>query len=108
MSRICDVDEDLLRQVARRIATAKSMSLFEDLGTQQNVHSTLVSYLQRIMWVICGHFAKEGTHNISVPFLLLTNETKNTVGIDKNKTKKTRRVSPVSGRRIIARPVALQ
>jgi anaerobic selenocysteine-containing dehydrogenase len=103
-ARICDVDEDLLRQAARRIATAKSMSLFEDLGIQQNVHSTIVSYLQRIMWVICGHFAKEGAHNISVPFLLITNETKSSVGAEKKNAgqKKKGRVSPVLGRRVIA------
>ena len=67
----CGVDEDLLRRAARRIAAAKSVSMMEDLGIQMNVHSTLNSYLQRLVWLLTGNFGREGTNNAFVPFLSL-------------------------------------
>ena len=38
---ICDLDADLVRRTARRIATASSVALFEDLGVQMSLNSTL-------------------------------------------------------------------
>ena len=55
------VDEALIRSTARTIAKAKSVAVLEDLGTQMNRHSTLVSYLQRLTWMLSGNFAKPGT-----------------------------------------------
>ncbi|MGB5325789.1 MAG: molybdopterin-dependent oxidoreductase [Pseudomonadales bacterium] len=97
-ARICDVDVNLIRASARRIAAANSVSVFEDLGIQQNVHSTLVSYLQRILWVITGNFAIKGGHNIAIALLSVTEGSKNaTAGTESNK----KRTSPVLGSRII-------
>lgn len=56
------IDETQLRATARRIAAANSVAVFEDLGVQMNRHSTLVSYLQRVLWLLGGNFAKPGTH----------------------------------------------
>jgi anaerobic selenocysteine-containing dehydrogenase len=67
----CGVDEDLLRRAARRIASANSVSMMEDLGVQMNVHSTVNSYLQRLVWLLTGHYGREGTNNAFVPFLSL-------------------------------------
>ncbi len=63
----CGVDEDLLRSVARRIASAKSVSTFEDLGLQMSVHSTLGSWLQRLIWMTTGNYGRQGTSNLIVP-----------------------------------------
>ncbi len=41
----CGIEEDLLRRTARRIASAASVSVFEDLGMQMSKHSTLGSWL---------------------------------------------------------------
>lgn len=68
---VCGVDETLLRQVAQRIAAAKSVSVLEDLGLQMNVHSTLGSYLQRLIWILTGNYGHQGTNNAFVPFLSL-------------------------------------
>jgi anaerobic selenocysteine-containing dehydrogenase len=68
---ICGVDEELLRSAARRIAGAKSVAMMEDLGIQMNVHSTLNSYLQRLVWLLTGHYGRPGTNNAFVPFLSL-------------------------------------
>ena len=55
------IDEAIIRSTARTIAAAESVAVFEDLGTQMNRHSTLVSYLQRLTWMLTGNFAKPGT-----------------------------------------------
>ena len=68
-ARSCGVEEALLRRVAERIARAKSVSMIEDLGVQMNRHSTLVSWLQRLVWLLTGHFARQGTNNAFVPLL---------------------------------------
>jgi anaerobic selenocysteine-containing dehydrogenase len=59
-AQTCGVDEDLLRQAARRIGTASSVSTYEDLGVQQGPNSTLVSYLNKLTWLLTGNFAKPG------------------------------------------------
>jgi anaerobic selenocysteine-containing dehydrogenase len=71
-ARRCGVDEALLRRVAERIARAKSVAMIEDLGVQMNRHSTLVSWLQRMVWLLAGHFARPGTNNAFVPLLGLS------------------------------------
>lgn len=59
-ARRCGVAEDLIRATARRIATASSAATYEDLGVQQSPNSTLVAYLNKMMWVLTGNFGKEG------------------------------------------------
>ena len=46
------------------IVNAKGMAMFEDLGIQMNHHSTLISYLEKLVWVLCGHFGKEGSQYV--------------------------------------------
>ena len=46
----CGVAEDLIRGAARRIAAAASVAVFEDLGIQMNRHSTLNSWLEKLVW----------------------------------------------------------
>ena len=69
---VCGVDEALLRRVAERIARAASVSMIEDLGVQMNRHSTLVSYLTRLVWLLAGHYGRPGTNNAFVPLLSLS------------------------------------
>jgi len=60
----CGVDEELLRAAARRIGTAASVSVFEDLGIQQAPNSTLCSYLNKMLWILTGNFAKKGSQHL--------------------------------------------
>ena len=46
------LDVDLVREVARRIARASSVSVYEDLGIEQSLHSTLNSYLEKLLFVV--------------------------------------------------------
>jgi len=62
------IDEGLLRAAARRIATAGSVAVFEDLGVQQAPNSTLVSYLNKMLWLLTGNFGKRGGQHLHSSF----------------------------------------
>src|SRR5262245_10956826 len=64
----CGVPEDLVRTTARRIAAASSLATFEDLGVQMNRHSTLVSYLHKLLVLLTGNFGKEGAAYLPTTF----------------------------------------
>lgn len=55
------VPEELVRKAARRIANASSAAFAEDLGVQMNRHSTLVSYLHRLLVYGTGNFGRLGS-----------------------------------------------
>ena len=84
----CGLDEALVRRAARAIGAARAFASFEDLGVQMNHHSTLVSYLHRLLIIFTGSFGKPGTH--FVPTTL--------VDIADGESKRT---SPVVGARIV-------
>ena len=60
----CGVDEGLIRAAARRIASAARSRVFEDLGIQQAPNSTLCSYLNKMLWILTGNFAKPGSQHM--------------------------------------------
>lgn len=107
-AKTCGVDVALLRQVAERIARAKSVSMIEDLGVQMNMHSTLNSYLNRLVWLLTGHYGRPGTNNAFVPILNLSSSTRETAakGGKDNGNSKGAKVrpgahSPVTGAKVI-------
>ncbi len=93
ISAFCEragVDEGLVRSAARRMAAATSMSVLEDLGIQQAPHSTLNSWLEKLLFLLTGNFACEGGMNIHTRMASLS-------GGGGGKT----RLSPVGGHRLI-------
>jgi formate dehydrogenase len=64
----CGVDEELIRTAARRIGGADSVAVFEDLGIQQAPNSTLCSYLNKLLWILTGNFAKRGGQHLHSSF----------------------------------------
>ncbi|MEI8157575.1 MAG: molybdopterin-dependent oxidoreductase [Burkholderiales bacterium] len=101
---ICGVEESLLRSAVRRIASAKSVSMIEDLGVQMNMHSTLNSYLNRLVWLLTGNYAKPGANNAFVPFLNLSTSTRSASKTqDSGKPVAPRKWthSPVTGSKVI-------
>ncbi|MBV8292867.1 MAG: molybdopterin-dependent oxidoreductase [Mycobacterium sp.] len=64
----CGVDAELLRAATRRIAAADSVAVFEDLGVQQTPNSTLCSYLNKLLWILTGSFAKRGGQHLHSNF----------------------------------------
>jgi anaerobic selenocysteine-containing dehydrogenase len=57
---IADLDPDLVRGAARRIAAASSVAVLEDLGVQMNRDSTMVSYVEKLVWLLTGNLGKRG------------------------------------------------
>ncbi|MEO6468929.1 MAG: molybdopterin-dependent oxidoreductase [Acidimicrobiia bacterium] len=88
---IAGVAEADVRAVARRIAQAESVSIFEDLGIQQSRDSTLNSYLEKLIYLLTGNFGKRGAMNIHTAFASLAGGGKG--GSDRR--------TPVGGHRII-------
>ena len=93
-ARICGVDQDLLRWAACRIADAASVAVFEDLGVQMSLHSTLCSYLGKLVWLLTGNFAKTGAQYAPTSLVALVR------GMDEGG--KTLKTSPVAGAKIIS------
>jgi anaerobic selenocysteine-containing dehydrogenase len=62
------IEPALAARAVEAIAGARGCAVFEDLGVQMNRHSTLVSYLEKLVWVLCGHFGKPGGQ-VSVAYL---------------------------------------
>jgi anaerobic selenocysteine-containing dehydrogenase len=91
---VSGVDEAQLRAVADRIARAESVAVFEDLGIQMNRYSTLVSYVEKLVWLLTGNFAKRGASY--VPSSLVP------IGRDRGYAGKEGPHSPVAGARIIS------
>ncbi|MEN9646737.1 MAG: hypothetical protein RL238_3406 [Actinomycetota bacterium] len=93
-SAVCELDAELVRATARRIAAADSVAVFEDLGIQMGLHSTLVSWLEKLVWILTGNFAKPGAQYISTSLVSLT-------GGRKGRSGGGGRTSPVVGAPII-------
>jgi formate dehydrogenase len=83
------LEEDLVRAAARRIGRAGSVAVVEDLGIEMAPHSTLNSYLEKLLYALTGNFGRPGTMNLGTRFGKLIGSSKDN------------RVSPVGGHRII-------
>ena len=63
----CDragVPEDLVREAARLIGEAESVAVAEDLGIEMAPHSTLNSYLEKLLYALTGNLGRPGTMNL--------------------------------------------
>jgi anaerobic selenocysteine-containing dehydrogenase len=60
-AELSGIAEDTVRDTARRIAAASSVGVLEDLGVQMNRDSTLVSYVEKLIWLLTGNFARPGS-----------------------------------------------
>jgi anaerobic selenocysteine-containing dehydrogenase len=83
------VSEELVRQAARLIGGSQSVSVLEDLGIEMAPHSTLNSYLQKLLFALTGNLARPGTMNLGTHLGKLIGAGKD------NKT------TPVGGHKII-------
>ena len=52
------LDESMVREVGRRFARTSSVSVYEDLGIEQSLHSTLNSYLEKLLFALTGNIGK--------------------------------------------------
>ena len=64
--------DEAVRELARLIGTASGgVSIFEDLGIQMAPHSTLNSYLEKLLVLLTGNFGVEGGMNLHTHFVPL-------------------------------------
>ena len=96
----CGIPASELEAVAHRIGRASSLAVFEDLGVQQGPHSTLVSYLQRLIWILRGSFAKPGSIHPHSAFAPLLGSSAMSGGTDSRRSRP--KATPVTGAPIIA------
>ncbi|MEL6922795.1 MAG: molybdopterin-dependent oxidoreductase [Bacteroidota bacterium] len=61
-ARTAGIEASHIAEVASGIATAKTFALRSDLGIEQSHNSTLNAYLARLLFLITGHFGREGTN----------------------------------------------
>jgi formate dehydrogenase len=92
---ISGVQESLVRAATRRIARASSVAVFEDLGVQMNRHSTLVSYLEKLVWLLTGNLGKAGAQYAPATFVPIVRASRNELD------PATAPRSPVVGARIL-------
>ncbi len=91
--RRAGLDPGLGRRAAERIGTAASVSILEDLGIQQAPHSTLNSYLEKLLWLLTGNFARPGCVNLHTHFA---------PGGLVGRHRESKRRTPGTGERVIA------
>ena len=63
-----ELDEETVRQVTRGMAAAEKMSTRHDLGVEMSLHSTLNTYLEKLLFLFTGNFGKEGGNNLHTQF----------------------------------------
>ncbi|MDH3199847.1 MAG: molybdopterin-dependent oxidoreductase [Myxococcales bacterium] len=100
ISEYCErsgVPEALVREAARRIGKAESLAVFEDLGIQMNRHSTLSSYLNKLLWLLTGNFGKKGAQYVPAPLVSLAGGLEKIAGPSPKD-----KVTPVVGARVIS------
>jgi anaerobic selenocysteine-containing dehydrogenase len=73
--RRADVPFADVERVARAFARASSACVRVDLGIQQSLHSTLNSYLEKLLFLITGHFGQRGGNNLHSFFLPILGHT---------------------------------
>jgi formate dehydrogenase len=81
---------DQVRETARLIGGAESCSIFEDLGIQMAPHSTMNSYLEKLIVLLTGNFGKKGGMNLHTAMAPLFGGSRDD------------RVTPVTGHRLVA------
>lgn len=60
-----------VQKLAREFAAAPAACVRVDLGIQQSLHSTLNSYLEKLLYLLTGNFGKKGGNNFHSFFLPL-------------------------------------
>lgn len=61
-AREAGIDPELARRVARQYAQTERACIRTDLGLEHTPHSTLNTYLAKLLFLVTGHFGKPGTN----------------------------------------------
>jgi anaerobic selenocysteine-containing dehydrogenase len=69
--RFAGLDPNTVRDVTRKYARTAKASIRADLGLEHTLHSTLNDYLGKLLYLVTGHFGREGTNHLLTQFLPL-------------------------------------
>ncbi len=75
-AREAGVDPALVRKVARGYARTPRACIRTDLGLEHTLHSTLNSYLAKLLYLVTGHFGRPGTNVFHTFFAPLVRHSK--------------------------------
>lgn len=64
-----------VERVAHGFATAKRACVRVDLGIQHTLHCTLNGYLEKLLYLVTGHFGRPGCNNLHTLFLPILGNT---------------------------------
>ena len=94
------IEPALLKEAATVIAEAKSFALEEDLGVQMAPHSTLVTYLNFLTFLLTGNYGKKGTSAMVAQFIDVI--ATDYLPVDEDGKELSRRTMPVTGAPIVS------
>jgi anaerobic selenocysteine-containing dehydrogenase len=63
------LDQNTVQKIARDFACAERACVRVDLGIQQSIHSTLNSWLEKLLFLVTGNFGKKGGNNLHTQFV---------------------------------------
>lgn len=66
---IAGVDAEMVKEVTRKMAAAKTVVIRSDLGIEMSLNSTLNAYLKRLLFLVTGNFNKHGTNHLATWFV---------------------------------------
>jgi anaerobic selenocysteine-containing dehydrogenase len=88
-------DKNMVYEVTRKLASAKSAVIRSDLGIEMSHNSTLNAYLKRLLFLLTGHFGKQNTNHLVTHFFPLLGNSRD--------PEEGGRTSPVTGTREIGK-----
>ncbi len=90
-----ELDEDTVRQMTRDLAAAQAVSTRHDLGVEMSLHSTLNTYLEKLLFLLTGNFGRAGTNNLHVQFAPVIGHSPD-INHEKNKRTKVTGMAQIS------------
>lgn len=91
---VAGVDYELVAEVTRKMATAKTVAIRSDLGIEMSLNSTLNAYLKRLLFLVTGNFNKHGTNHLATWFMPLIGHSRDGRTTMVTKTREIARVYP--------------
>ncbi len=91
----------LVERAAQAIGSTRKIALYEDLGVEMAPYSTLCSYLNILLFTLTGAFDTEGGMHLVNRLAQILDEDVRAPNVDGNGHEIGRRVTPVTGARIV-------
>ncbi len=92
---------DQVTEVAEAMGKTDKIAVYEDLGTEMAPNSTLCSYMNMLMFLIPGAYAKEGGTHLTAPLQPIYSYGASNGEVDEDGIEHGYKTSPVTGARIL-------